>query len=66
VPLAVTDSTGAPVTLASSASSSPECTDIKGKHTVALGVGTYFLELGPTSAADVSVVVEKEGGDAAE
>ena len=66
VPFAVIDSAGAPVTIESSETSSPVCTDIKGKHTVELGVGTYFLELGPTPETQVGVVVEEASGHADE
>lgn len=45
------------------ATSSPECTDIKGKVTVPVGVGTVFIAIGPGAPAEVSMVVEEAGHD---
>jgi len=59
VPFAVQDGAGAPVALTSSTASSSQCTEIKGKHVVALGVGTYHLKLGPTAETAVGVVAEE-------
>jgi hypothetical protein len=58
VPLFITDAAGAPVAIEESASSSTACADIRGKHVVELGVGTYNLTLGPTTSTQVGVVVE--------
>ena len=58
VPVAITDSAMAEVDIEESATSSPECDDIKGRHLVELAVGTYYLELGPTTETSVSIVVE--------
>lgn len=61
VPLFINDATGAPVAIEDSATSSTACADIKGKHVVDLGVGTYHLILGPTTETEVSIVVEPLG-----
>src|SRR5688572_777343 len=60
VPFAISDATGAPVTLEDSATSSTACADIKGRHVADLAVGTYNLSFGPTTATAVSLVIEEE------
>jgi hypothetical protein len=52
-----TTQAGVPVEPTASGTSSDACGDIRGKHRVALEVGTYFLELAP-DAAEVTIVVE--------
>jgi hypothetical protein len=54
----VFDGSQAPVTIEESTTSNPACTDIRGRHVVPLGVGTYHLSLGPTTQTSVSIVVE--------
>jgi hypothetical protein len=58
VPLKVLDSSGAEVAIEASATSSTACTDIRGRHVVPLGVGTYTLSLGPTTQTSVGIVIE--------
>jgi len=59
VAFSVANSSGQPVAIEESATSSSECGDIKGRHVVPLSVGTYTLTFGPTSATSVSVVIEE-------
>jgi hypothetical protein len=61
VPFAVQDSTGAAVAIEDSATSSPECAEIKGRHVVELDVATYHLKLGPTAETLVQLVIEESG-----
>jgi hypothetical protein len=58
VPLQLINAASAPVTPEESATSSPVCTEIKGRYLVPLEVGTYALRLGPTTETSVSIVVE--------
>jgi hypothetical protein len=58
VPVQFRDAAGAVVPPEDSASSSTVCTDIKGRHLVPLEVGPYDLQLGPTTATMVGIVVE--------
>jgi hypothetical protein len=60
VPFKVTSSGGQTVAIEASATSSSECGEVKGRHIVPLGVGTYTLSFGPTSATSVSLVIEEE------
>jgi hypothetical protein len=59
VPFAVQTSTSMPVTIETTEKSSAACTTIKGKYTVPLGVGTFYVGLGPDSGGPVNVVVEE-------
>jgi hypothetical protein len=59
VTLKVTNTSGQEVTFEESATKSDECTDIKGRHVAPLQVGTYTLNLGPTSESSVSLVIEE-------
>jgi hypothetical protein len=61
VPLAVTTSAGQPVTIAGGETGSDLCTELARSYDVPLTVGTFNLQLGPTSATSVSIVVEEEG-----
>jgi hypothetical protein len=61
VPLKVTNSSGAEVAFESTATSSEECTAVKGRHVAELLVGTYTLTFGPTTQSSVSLVIEEEG-----
>lgn len=63
VPLAVFDAGGDPVAFEASATGSAVCDAIGAVHTVELAVGTYALQLGPTSATTVGIVVEHLEGD---
>jgi hypothetical protein len=58
VALGLDDGTGAGVTIEESASSSPECDEIRGRHVAELRVGTVYVELGPTTETEVSLVIE--------
>lgn len=61
VPVAVKDSGGMTVAPEASVKSSSECTEIKGRHTIPLSVGTYTLTFGPTTSTSVSLVIEESG-----
>lgn len=63
VRFSVADSSGNAVDIEESATSSAACDDIKGRHVVPLGVGTYTLSFGPTSVASVSLVAEAHEHD---
>jgi hypothetical protein len=63
VPVAVKDSGGMTVTPEESVKSSSTCTEVKGRHTVPLSVGTYTLTFGPTTATTVSLVIEESAND---
>jgi hypothetical protein len=60
VPVAVTDANGQAVAIEASVKSSPECTEIKGRHTIPMKVGTHTLTFGPTTGASVSIVIEPD------
>jgi hypothetical protein len=59
VPARFVDAAGAAVTPEESASSSTACAEIKGRHLVPLEVGTYGIDLGPTTQTSVGIVVEE-------
>lgn len=63
VPVAVKDSGGMTVAAKASVKSSAECTDVKGRHTFALSVGTYTVTFGPTTQTSVSLVIEEAEGE---
>ncbi len=58
VPVSVLDGAGAQVAFESSSASSETCTEIKARHVVELGVGTYTLRFGPSPLSAVGLVVE--------
>ena len=58
VPVAVLDAAGATLPFESSSASSTQCAEIKARHVLELGVGTYTLRFGPSSQGSVSLVVE--------
>jgi hypothetical protein len=58
VDLAITDSSEQEVAIEESATSSPECDEIRGRHVAELTVGTHYLTFGPTPEEQVSVVIE--------
>jgi hypothetical protein len=61
VPFAVQDPAGANVAIESSALTGAKCAEVKGRHVVPLGVGTYRLVLGPsTTVTKVGMVVEED------
>ena len=62
VNVAITDSSDEEVAIEESATSSPECEEIRGRHVAELSVGTHYLTFGPTSEEQVSVVIEHAGG----
>lgn len=59
VPLTLFDTNNARVSIENSATGSAECAEVKGRHLVDLGVGTYTLSFGPTTVSSLSVVIEK-------
>jgi len=58
VTLKVTNASGE-VAFEESATSSTECTNVKGRFVAPLQVGTYTLTFGPTSESSVSLVIEE-------
>ena len=58
VPVSVLDGAGAQVPFESSSASSAQCTEIKARHVLELGVGTYTLRFGPSPLDAVGLVVE--------
>lgn len=60
--LEVRDAQNTLVTIESQASASVACGGIKARYVIPLDVGLYTLQLGPTTASTVSLVVEAEGG----
>ena len=62
VTLKVTNASGQTVSFEESATSSAQCTNIKGRYVAPLEVGTYTLTFGPsTSVNSVSLVIEESG-----
>lgn len=59
--LSVYDASGAEVSLEDSVHDVAECTEVSMYHLVELGVGTYTLELGPTSLEEVTLVIVPGG-----
>lgn len=59
VTLKVTNASGQTVSFEESATSSAQCTNIKGRYVAPLQVGTYTLTFGPTSESSVSLVIEE-------
>jgi hypothetical protein len=69
VPVTVEDATGAAVGIEAScngAACSADCPVVRARHVVPFAVGTYFLELGPTSTTEVGFAHEEAGGHAGE
>jgi hypothetical protein len=60
VQVADTDANGQTVGIEASTKSSSECTEIKGRHTIPMKVGTHTLTFGPTPLTAVSVVIEPD------
>ncbi len=58
VPVNVRAASGAALAFESSATSSTVCTEVKGRHQLALPVGTARFFFGPTPATSVSAVIE--------
>ncbi|MDC0708501.1 hypothetical protein POL68_08475 [Stigmatella sp. ncwal1] len=58
VPLAIRTINGVAVEPEEVAKSSSECSEIKGRYTVELSVGTHVLTFGPTSKTSISLVAE--------
>ena len=63
VPLAVRDANGQTVSAEESVKSSSACTEIKGRHTFPMKVGTHTITFGPTTEDSVSIVIEEEAGE---
>jgi hypothetical protein len=59
MPFQVQDAAGATIPIEASETSSPACAEIRGRHTVALPVGTAYFGLGPNMGMPVSLVVEE-------
>jgi len=59
VPVTVKDGNGQAVAAKESVKTSSECTEVKGRSTYLLSVGTYTLTFGPTTATSVSLVIEE-------
>ena len=65
VPVKVFSSSGVEEPIAASASGSEACDQVKGRHTVALTVGTHILEIGAAGSVSlVNLVIEEAGGHA--
>ena len=61
-PLALTDANGAPLVAESTSGPAEACpSSVTNTATFDLEVGTYTIELGPTSNGAVSIVVEEAG-----
>jgi hypothetical protein len=61
VPFAVQDAAGANVAIESSSLTGAKCAEVKARHVLELGVGTYRLVFGPSSSVSkVGVVIEKD------
>lgn len=58
VAVSIQDANGQTVTPEASTDRSSECTDVKGRHTVPMKVGTHTITFGPTPETAVSVVIE--------
>jgi hypothetical protein len=63
VPVAIKDANGMTVAAEASAKNSSECTEVKGRHTVPMKVGTHTLTFGPTTETSISVVIEEAAHD---
>jgi hypothetical protein len=59
--LAVKDGAGTAVAFEEVKKEGNACAALVARYLVPLGVGTYTLELGPTSAEQVGMVIEKSG-----
>lgn len=62
VPFMAFDAAGATVAIEESATSSPVCATIRGKHTFELPVGTAAFGLGPNAGMPVNLVIEAAAG----
>lgn len=58
VPMSIQTINGVAIQPEEVVKSSTECSDIKGRYTVDLGVGTHVLTFGPTTKTSVSLVAE--------
>ncbi|MDY7224848.1 hypothetical protein [Hyalangium rubrum] len=63
VQVAIKDANGQTVAIEDSKTSSSECAEIKGRHTIPMKVGLHTLTFGPTPQASVSVVIEAAAHD---
>jgi hypothetical protein len=57
-PVVVKNGAGTTLTPTATATSSTQCTEIKGRHTYDLAVGTNVITIGPTTATSVGMVIE--------
>lgn len=62
MPFQVQGAAGAMIPIEASETSSPACAEVRGRHTVALPVGTAYFGLGPNMGMPVSLVVEEAAG----
>jgi hypothetical protein len=63
MPIKLWDGQGNPVAPESSQATVPECAEVAVGYTYDLGVGTYTVELGPTSETMVQIVPVHGGGE---
>ncbi len=63
VPVSIQNASGQAVSPEASVKNSSECTEIKGRHTIPLEVGTYTISFGPTTQSSVSIVIEAADHD---
>jgi hypothetical protein len=61
--IVVTDSAGAAVEIEETVHEVAKCEELAMVHTVELGVGTYVIAIGPTTAETVLVVIEEAAHD---
>lgn len=66
VAIALWDATGTEVAAEASNADITACAEVAVSHTFDLEVGTYLLEIGPTSETEVQLVVEQAGEHADE
>jgi hypothetical protein len=57
VPVILRDASGQLVQVTASGTDSSECSEIQRQHFFSLGVGTYSITFGPTTASSVSLVI---------
>lgn len=63
IPVVLTDANGDEVPWQNEVTGATACTELAVRYSVALQMETYFLELGPTSSAMVSMVAEESDDD---
>ncbi len=58
VPFKLTTATGAAITPSAAKSAFPDCAALEAQYTVDIKLGVHYIQLGPTSGGEVSVVTE--------